>query len=999
MSKLEKKTSGLIILSILLLSIISGLNLSSKGTDTIDNYVSNTNDLGATEPITETYTQSTDIDYYAWYQGETVKTDIEFNKGTIDYYNPIHSFWRVVGTTTTFEECFNTQSHIFNIWADDGNSFLVKGEAETPLTSLTTGLCGYRTTYKMYCGGSGVLYYEMNGHYFYESASYRTATTMSGTHSIANSDLDSEGYIEIALNIYVDFASDQLWLNLIEITNTGQSYIESSYLNSVTDSSVYAFDIAADYLYFQRDTIINNVKSEYQYASPTTITHRLEIPSVPHAKEINIYYPDHWTYSSINPYASTTDSSYVLTINNPTELTYTTYFLSNCSDILAVNDISNTEFEHIGFEDSEYLEDWQSNDTETLEIRTDIAIETYSLYFENTAGGMNLNSLVENGYYYVSFRYYQTTTNLFKFYWYNDGWTSQELYTAGITERWREKTLFIQVNGSHTDQEIERNLVFYFSSGHYGKGYIDDFRICQVSTSIQTTSHNEYQADIILRTFDAYQQPTIAYESANISLWQDTVLLDSSLVLTNVDGLASWTFERELNSSLEYTLIVNASSSFENATYTFTPANFSEAPVLYETDSNFYLSSTNNTNQYEIYLDEQYLGIYNDLDVILKNSTYSEHNFTFILFTDGSNQAFIPVTYQYDYLVSLPALPQNDIYREQSSGYFNITIITNLDHYWIDIYHDEVLIYDDSTATQYSIEKAVLVGWHNITLLYTYNSTIDLDGNPCEEYNTTLSYEFWYETKLFYDVRLRYIPIDLGLAIGDFEPSWVLTYIDNELVLEGSIIDLPEYSNYSFISNYDIRIRNSMPSHNLVVKDLFGRLILNTTIDISTFTYAVLELPIYRLGVVNLNDEVHKLAIRPFLSGESWQYTPELAPGYFIEFWVCNRTYEFRVYGIDIDSSYYDQNGAYVIVWEETDISLSPRTVPTTIKIPLSLSTEEEEEAAKDNQLRNIALGVGISTLALLVVMFIFLIRNNRRAMRRRNEILNKYNLKKLGSK
>jgi hypothetical protein len=84
-----------------------------------------------------------------------------------------------------------------------------------------------------------------------------------------------------------------------------------------------------------------------------------------------------------------------------------------------------------------------------------------------------------------------------------------------------------------------------------------------------------------------------------------------------------------------------------------------------------------------------------------------------------------------------------------------------------------------------------------------------------------------------------------------------------------------------------------MPIHNLTITDLFGRTIMyNLTIDISSFAYAIIELPVYRLGVVNNDDESHKISIRPYLSGEEWQTTPILPPGYQTEYWVCNRTYE-----------------------------------------------------------------------------------------------------------
>ena len=1111
------------ILIFLVVSVLVIQNNQLESVSTEKNEISDHIIEESSLPLSEKISKS--IDYDQFYLGETVKTDIEFNKAGIDY------------TQYSLEGDF--QDWLYESWGGYSEE-LQSGLPYLAITQYWNDIVGptfryYSYIFKLYLGGSGTFYYNISAGMYDSGVNYlSTGFDYADSMSVTSGMLDAEGYLIIRLYVIsnINNAGDSIRYRLYYLDGTGENEICNDIESGTALVDMYKTTLRLDSFYAIRDTIINNVKSEYQYASPSTITHRLEIPSVPHAKEINIYYPDHWTYSSINPYASITDSSYTLTVNNPTELTYTIFFSSNCSNRLAVSDITNTEFEHIGFEDSEYYPDWISVDTEVLEIRTDIAVETYSLYFENNAGGMNLNTLVENGFYYVSFRYYQTTTNNFKFYWYNDGWISEELYTTGVTERWREKQLFIQVQGSNVADGIERNLVFYFSSGHYGKAYIDDFRIYQTSTIISSTGLDQYQISSTLRALDGYQNPSIPNEDVEFELYYSS-LENSFSTTTNSEGVATWNLNKNLDlkeyqirtysindhscdslygwnhmdwlhggvwsvagagystftvypdyldvlmkvdsnggacypsvlldsaldftpfdkivvdmslnetedhySGLEHFLLYNGTDIerirdltdypdlqderiqylfdypedswsgstdltnivrlymfifdgdiydfvrakiydvyfIETVKYNFTSATFSEDPVLYETDTSFYLSSTNNTYQYEIYLDEQYLGIYSDLDVILKNNSYANHNLTFVLFTDGSYQAFIPQNYQYGYLVSLPAIPQNDIYRETSQGFFNITIITNLAHYWIDIYHDDILIFDDNISTFYSIEKALLVGWHNITFLYTYNSSIDVEGNPCEEYNTTLTYEFWYETKLFFDVRLRYVPLDLGLAIGDFHPSWVHTYIDGELVLDGDISDISEYSNYSFISNYDIRIRNNMPSHNLVIKDLFDRLIINTTIDISTFTYSVIELPIYRLGVINLDDESHKVAIRAFLTTETWQYTPELAPGYFIEFWVCNRTYEFRVYSIG-ESSYYDSNGVFVIIWEQ-DYAIPPRQVPTTITIPLDITPEEEAEIEKDNRLRNIGVGVGISSLVILIFVFIYLVRLKRK--------------------
>ncbi|GAI85292.1 unnamed protein product, partial [marine sediment metagenome] len=61
--------------------------------------------------------------------------------------------------------------------------------------------------------------------------------------------------------------------------------------------------------------------------------------------------------------------------------------------------------------------------------------------------------------------------------------------------------------------------------------------------------------------------------------------------------------------------------------YLFTPQSIPETPTLNVFDLSFYLSSSNNTYQYEIYFDDSFIGIFSDLETILKNNTQGDHNY------------------------------------------------------------------------------------------------------------------------------------------------------------------------------------------------------------------------------------------------------------------------------------------------------------------------------------------------------------------------------------
>ncbi len=411
----------------------------------------------------------------------------------------------------------------------------------------------------------------------------------------------------------------------------------------------------------------------------------------------------------------------------------------------------------------------------------------------------------------------------------------------------------------------------------------------------------------------------------------------------------------------------------------------SPIPTFYVNVENFYVSddylnlycTSNYDYSYTAWTNGSESGTGNGLAVgtfliLPKTREAGLYNFTIEFAYDSETVIFMT---WYSNLIP-PLHPLNDLYREQSQGFYNITFLTNLEFYWIDIYHDDVLIFDDSTETQYSISKALKVGWHNITLNYIYNCSTNADGYPVTEYNVTIPYEFWYETKLFFDVRIRYVPIDyIGLMIGDeFEVSWVHTYLDSVLIFDGEIDYVPDYSNYTFISNDYIRIKNSMPIHNLVVTDLFNRLILNTTIDLSNFTYEILKLPVYKMGFINNDIEKHKIGVKLFRTSEDWQRTPILPPGYQKEYWVKMGTYDIRVYSVGTVIYGQSENETVEEFYDEYE-DHPAQQVPFYFEIPLTIDVEPEEEVVEEKNWRNTILGIVIATLVVLVIVSVAIYR------------------------
>ena len=152
-----------------------------------------------------------------------------------------------------------------------------------------------------------------------------------------------------------------------------------------------------------------------------------------------------------------------------------------------------------------------------------------------------------------------------------------------------------------------------------------------------------------------------------------------------------------------------------------------------------------------------------------------------------------------------------------------------------------------------------------------------------------------------------------------------------------------------------------MPKHSLVVKDLLGTVLLSTTLDISSFTYKTIKLPIYRLGVINMDNETHKFAAKyePW-SNRKWIMSPELPQGVFIQFWFCGGTYGFRVYSA---TEYVNDAGIKYKAWDKWE-DLPPGILPITITIPLVL---EGPTTPTETNLSTIS-----TTLALIIaVIFI----------------------------
>ena len=517
-----------------------------NGYSEIDNFTE-TQPTNLIDPvINDQQTESVNLD--TWYLGESVKTDIEFNsqipdESTLNYDADMQ--------ITDFQS-----SDIYRALSAGGWSVDLFFTSRNIITEADIH-------FKIYCGGSGTLNIETGAKYGTGGTLFGTATG-SDTESITSNDLDSLGYLYIQLKIIVHPGTGYITI-YAWYYETGDDTLTQLFTATQDLGGIGGHDQIRFYFtdcYFTRDTITNYVRSEYQYASSTTISHRLELPSIRHSKELNIYYPESWSYSSINPYASVTDSSYTLTVNSPTELNYYLLFSSNCSNLLAIQDVSTDHLTNIGFEDGEYKDDWDYDGSvveafESIEVVTNIVFEGYySLKLEDSDGSSDVlpyrygtvgSSLdIETGEYYISLSYYVESwiQGTFRFYWRVGGAWEYDILDTSTTDRWITYQKYFHLDPETSGRDI---MIYYYG----GKGviYLDNFRFFQPSTTIETLEPDKYQIESTLLSWDGYQNPSIPYESLDFELWDrpDQTLEESYSTTTNSEGLATWTLEMSLD--------------------------------------------------------------------------------------------------------------------------------------------------------------------------------------------------------------------------------------------------------------------------------------------------------------------------------------------------------------------------------------------------------------------------------------------------------------------
>ncbi|GAH42839.1 unnamed protein product, partial [marine sediment metagenome] len=157
---------------------------------------------------------------------------------------------------------------------------------------------------KIYCGGAGVIHYQGKGFIAQENNLQKWTEEKTGTYDITSSMLDNQGYLHLIIQTSYMHGTPAMYFSLGYWSGSSLATIVSDLESITTLTDLQDAGSTWDYLYFTRDTITNNVRSEIQYSGTTVKTLSIDIPSVPHAKEIRVY--TDLDYSSINPTATVT---------------------------------------------------------------------------------------------------------------------------------------------------------------------------------------------------------------------------------------------------------------------------------------------------------------------------------------------------------------------------------------------------------------------------------------------------------------------------------------------------------------------------------------------------------------------------------------------------------------------------------------------------------------------------------------------------------------------
>jgi len=423
-----------------------------------------------------------------------------------------------------------------NTFVDDANYWSLRVVNSTYQNPSETGIS---LSFSIDAHRAGSLYYncrnKLNGSSPWDSSSY----------TINASNIDYSGKLNFVLEAGFDGGSD--WLRIYLYTPNGiVTILNREGAGSFSNPEFY---LELDYFYFQVNSLTSHVRSERQYTSATNYINRLYINNYRASSTLYVYLPDYLTYSNIEPEATTSRNSTCLTITNTVTTTYKLDLLGGVqkgydylrqNQFLAISDTTSTYFEHIGFEDAQYADDWSISPTfDTISLNTTIVSSgSFSLRLEDSDASTDYFYTYDGfplGEYYVAFDYYVESISAgdtVYLNWYDSSGSSNIEY-LDYTNNQRWHTAFIFMDLQYTTYDWFRIGAYTFE----GVLFIDNFRIYETNAECITTAYQETQLSGKVISWDNRDNPSLKTNiTTEIRVRANDTSVYSKNLETNVDG-------------------------------------------------------------------------------------------------------------------------------------------------------------------------------------------------------------------------------------------------------------------------------------------------------------------------------------------------------------------------------------------------------------------------------------------------------------------------------
>lgn len=330
------------------------------------------------------------------------------------------------------------------------------------------------------------------------------------------------GENELIVHVEIYFGYEGYQVTLF-FHDTGSETIRSISTSSGSASGVEELCFSLDYVYTESRVITSYPRVEYKYTSPTTMMLRLTLEVFDYRIPIKIHTDAE--FSSVSPDADTSTGSGYTWINNTVPLTYTIYFNREMDDhIYAMYDVTPDYYLQTGF-DSGYSSDWSGShgytDEETNIVFSGtkaVKLEQYRYDYDDFLFKSS-GSVLDPGFYGISFTFYRLDTYAIYFEWYNGtAWEQQSLNTT--TNMWIKYFNLTYVGYNSGSYNIRFNMSGDYGNIHYY--YLDDFRVWLPNGQARTTG---YYNDLMetgmfatMRNIDLHDNPAVPYHPVTVYL-------------------------------------------------------------------------------------------------------------------------------------------------------------------------------------------------------------------------------------------------------------------------------------------------------------------------------------------------------------------------------------------------------------------------------------------------------------------------------------------------